>query len=90
MKDDLSRFQIIVKVPYANLGDRWIDARFNRPDGRKWYNWLSALHLVQAYGRSVRSDNDWAFTYILDSGFARFVNVNRQILPTWFIECIKW
>ena len=24
LKDDLSRFQIIVKVPYGNLGDRWI------------------------------------------------------------------
>ncbi|MGA9151824.1 MAG: helicase C-terminal domain-containing protein, partial [Candidatus Nitrosopolaris sp.] len=27
LKDDLSRFQIIVKVPYPDLGDRWIDKK---------------------------------------------------------------
>ncbi|MGB6591828.1 MAG: helicase C-terminal domain-containing protein, partial [Candidatus Nitrosopolaris sp.] len=27
LKDDLSRFQIITKVPYPDLGDRWIDAK---------------------------------------------------------------
>jgi transposase-like protein len=90
LKDSLSRFQIIVKVPYANLGDRWINARYNRPDGKKFYSWLSALHLVQAYGRSVRSETDWAITYILDSGFRRFVDMNRNILPTWFLQSIKW
>ena len=68
LKDDLSRFQILVKVPYGNLGDRWIIARYNRPGGKEWYSWISALHLVQAYGRSVRSETDWAHTYVLDSG----------------------
>lgn len=89
LKDDLSRFQVIVKVPYANLGDRWISARFNGPNGRSWYSWLSALRLVQAYGRSIRSETDWALTYILDSGFKRFVDMNRQILPSWFLEAIN-
>jgi len=35
LKDDLSRFQIIIKVPYGNLGDRWISARYNRPGGKE-------------------------------------------------------
>lgn len=90
LKDSLSRFQIIVKVPYANLGDRWINARYNRPGGKRWYSWLSALHLVQAVGRSVRSETDWAYTYVLDSGLRRFVDMNREILPNWFLETIKW
>ena len=89
LKDDLSRFAIIVKMPYANLGDRWINARYNSPNGKKWYSWLSALHLVQAYGRSVRSETDWAHTYVLDSEFRRFVNMNRIILPGWFLEGIQ-
>jgi ATP-dependent DNA helicase DinG len=91
LKDDLSRFQIVVKVPYANLGDRWINARYNGSNGKQWYAWISALHLVQAYGRSVRSETDWIYgTYIIDSGFQYFVNKNKQILPTWFTDAICW
>ena len=41
-------------------------------DGR-WYNWQTALRLVQACGRSIRSKDDWAKTYILDSAFDRFI-----------------
>lgn len=89
LKDDLSRFQIIVKTPWANLGDRWINARFNRPGGKKYYSWITTLHLVQAAGRSVRSKEDWAITYVLDSGFRRFIDMNRNILPGWFLEAIK-
>jgi Rad3-related DNA helicase len=90
LKDDLSRFQIIVKIPYANLGDRWINAKRNRPGGDRWYNWLSALHTVQACGRSIRHDTDWAYTFCLDSGFAWFIKMNHSILPGWFLESIKW
>jgi ATP-dependent DNA helicase DinG len=27
LKDDLSRFQVIAKVPYPDLGDRWINEK---------------------------------------------------------------
>jgi Rad3-related DNA helicase len=37
LKDDLSRFQIITKVPYPDLGDRWIDAK--RKINGQWYIW---------------------------------------------------
>lgn len=62
LKDDLSRFQIITKVQYPNLNDRWIYAK--RHLDRDWYNLQTALRLVQAYGRSIRSKEDWAKTYI--------------------------
>jgi ATP-dependent DNA helicase DinG len=45
--------------------------------------------LVQASGRSIRSKEDWAKTYILDSAFGYFVNKNRNILPDWFIQAVK-
>jgi ATP-dependent DNA helicase DinG len=77
LKDDLSRFQIIVKTSWANLGDRWISARQKRD--QKWYSWVSTLRLVQTCGRSVRSDTDWAITYILYSMFGSFVTRNRNI-----------
>ena len=87
LKDDLSRFQIITKVPYPNLGDRWINAKSKL--GKDWYDWQTALKLVQTYGRSVRSKEDWAKTYILDSAFTYFAKKNRNILPEWFKQAIK-
>ena len=67
LKDDISRFQIITKVPYPNKGDRWIEAK--RKIDEDWYYWQTALRLVQGSGRSIRSKEDWAKTYVLDSAF---------------------
>src|SRR5215831_1450918 len=69
--DHLSRFQVITKVPYPSLGDSWIDEKRKRSE--QWYSWQTGLRLVQAYGRSVRSKDDWAATYVLDSAFGNFV-----------------
>ena len=88
LKDDLSRFQIITKVPYPNLNDRWINAK--RDSDREWYSWQTALRLVQAYGRSIRTREDWAKTYVLDSAFNRFVNKNKSIFPDYFVQAIKF
>ena len=87
LKDDLSRFQIITKVPYPNKSDRWTNAK--REVDAEWYYWQTALRLIQAYGRSVRSKDDWAKTYILDSAFGYFVKKNKDMLPSWFIQAIK-
>jgi len=87
LKDELSRFQIITKVPYPNKSDRWTNAK--RVADEEWYYWQTALRLIQAYGRSVRSKNDWARTYVLDSAFSYFIRKNRNILPSWFIQAIK-
>ncbi len=87
LKNELSRFQIMTKVPYPNKGDRWISAKRERDE--EWYYWQTALKLIQAYGRSIRSHEDWAKTYILDSSFGYFVRKNRNILPAWFIQAIR-
>ena len=87
LKDDLSRFQIITKVPYPDLGDRWINEK--RKKNGQWYIWQTALRLVQGYGRSIRSKDDWAKTYVLDSAFGPFVRKNKNILPNWFIQAIQ-
>lgn len=87
LKDELSRFQIITKVPYPNKSDRWTNAKRNIDT--EWYYWQTALKLIQAYGRSVRSKDDWAKTYVLDSAFGYFVKRNKDILPSWFIQAIR-
>ena len=87
LKDELSRFQIITKVPYPNKSDRWTNAK--RQVDEEWYYWQTALRLIQAYGRSVRSKDDWARTYVLDSAFSYFVRKNKNSLPDWFVQAIK-
>ena len=87
LKDDLSRFQVITKVPYPSLGDRWINEKRRRNE--QWYRWQTALKLVQGYDRSVRSKEDWAATYVLDSAFSYFISRNRGILPEWFTSAIQ-
>lgn len=75
---------ILQAIPYPSKGDRWTDVKRDRDSA--WYNWQTALALVQAYGRSVRSKDDWAYTFILDSAFDGFISRNK--LPTWFTEAI--
>jgi Rad3-related DNA helicase len=87
LKNELSRFQIITKVPYPNKSDRWTNAK--REKDEEWYYWQTALKLIQAYGRSVRSIDDWAKTYILDSAFGYFVKKNMKIIPDWFRRAIR-
>ena len=41
---------------------------------------------MQSYGRSVRNDEDWAETYILDSCFDQVLN--NQI-PEYFRKALK-
>jgi ATP-dependent DNA helicase DinG len=87
LKDDLARFQVIVKVPFSDLSDRRTQVKMNRSRG--WYDWQTALRLVQTYGRSVRSETDHAVTYILDSNFSSFVKAHREMFPQYFLEALE-
>jgi Rad3-related DNA helicase len=86
LKDDLSRFQVIVKVPYPDLTDKKISAKKDRDP--EWYTWNTVLRLIQAYGRSVRSSDDHATTYILDSSASYLLKSARDLVPRWFTEAI--
>lgn len=87
LKDDSSRFQIIVKVPFPNLGDKIIKKRMELYDG--YYDMQTCLSMVQSYGRSTRTEQDWSHTFILDGQFWRIVDKNKGILPRWFLEAIQ-
>ncbi|MDQ4073454.1 MAG: DEAD/DEAH box helicase family protein [Thermoproteota archaeon] len=86
LKDDLSRFQIIVKVPYPDLTDKKISVLKQR--NPKWYEWNTVLRLIQAYGRSIRNSEDYANTYILDSSVSFLLRNGRDMIPKWFSEAI--
>ena len=87
LKGDLSRFQVICKVPYPFLGDKLVKKRMNK--WKSWYPLQTAKSVVQSVGRSVRSKDDFAVSYILDSDFDRFYNRNRSLFPEDFKKCIS-
>lgn len=88
LKDDQGRFQIICKVPYPSKGDPQIAARMELSPG--FYDWKTALKIVQSYGRIIRHKDDYGVTYILDDDFRMFYNRTKKMLPIWFTEAIKW
>jgi ATP-dependent DNA helicase DinG len=83
---ELSRWQVICKIPYPYLGDPQIAQR--RELDPAWYDWRTCLTVVQAYGRSVRSRDDFAVTYVLDADFPAFLRRQRGRLPAWFLEAV--
>lgn len=87
LRDDLSRFQIICKIPYPNFMDNK-QLKMRTELNHNYLGYLCALKIIQSYGRSIRSEDDWADTYVIDSEFDRFVQRNRAMLPKWFVEAI--
>ncbi len=83
---DDARFQVLCKVPWPYLGDAQVKARKEREP--EWYAWQAAVRLVQAYGRSVRSEDDHAVTYLLDATFPAFIKRQAHLLPVWFHEAV--
>ena len=86
LKDDISRFQIICKVPYPYLGDKLVKKRMYK--WRWWYPLQTAKSIVQSVGRSVRSAEDHAVTYILDDDWNRFFSKNSHMFPEDFKKSI--
>lgn len=87
LKSELSRFQIIIKIPYPNIKSKKIKQR--QLDNKDWYAWKTVLDLIQSYGRSIRSEDDWAETYVLDSSFSNIMQYNHKFLPKYFTDAIK-
>jgi ATP-dependent DNA helicase DinG len=87
LKDDLSRFQIICKIPYPYLGDKLVTKRMHKWNW--WYDYETAKTIIQSIGRSIRNENDHAVTYILDEDWLRFYSKNKHLLPENLVNFIK-
>ncbi|MCA9812304.1 MAG: DEAD/DEAH box helicase family protein [Nitrosarchaeum sp.] len=79
LKDDLSRFQIIAKVPYPNYKEKRIKEKMNKFP--LWYTSQTLTKLLQGFGRSIRSDSDWARTYVLDTAVNNVLFKAQRMIP---------
>jgi len=87
LEGDSSRFQVVCKVPYPFLGDKLVKKRMNK--WKWWYPFQTTKTIIQAVGRSVRSETDTAVTYILDADWERFFSRNKKLFPDSFRDCLK-
>ena len=86
LPDDLSEFQVIIKLPWANLGDVRVNIKSKLDE--YWYKQKMWLSVLQACGRSTRHETDQSVTYILDENFKFFYQEWRSELPKWFKDRI--
>lgn len=87
LDDDLCRFQIIMKIPYPSLADRYVSIK--NKYNPKWYNNITAISLLQGIGRGVRNENDWCITFILDACFNNLYLNTKTMFSDDFVDRIQ-
>jgi Rad3-related DNA helicase len=88
LNDDISRFTIIPKVLYPNLMDKVVNARMKEKPLD--YQMQTITTIIQASGRSTRSEKDYSFTYILDSNFSSLYPRVSKHIPKYFKESLNF
>lgn len=85
--DDLCRFIIVMKVPYASLADRLVKSKMAiYPD---WYANDTINKMIQGLGRGVRSKNDWCESYILDGCWNDVMTRSKHLLTEKILSRMK-
>ena len=84
LKGDLSKFQVICKVPYPYLGDKVCRKKMHK--WKWWYDTQTIRTIVQSVGRSIRNEKDEAITYILDSDWKKIKYKCRDMFPEDFFD----
>lgn len=84
LKDDLARFQIIIKAPFLPTTNKRVK-ELMKVDSI-WYTNKMLSSLIQSCGRGVRSHKDHCVTYILDGTIIDYVMRNKHKLPKYFLD----
>ncbi len=84
LKGKLSEFQILCKIPFPYLGDKVVKKKMTK--WKWWYNTQTIRTIIQSVGRSIRSKDDKAVTYILDSDWKRIKSMCRNDFPKNFFD----
>jgi len=86
LKDDLSRFQIIAKVPYPNYTEKRVRAKMTKFP--LWYTSQTLTKILQGFGRSIRSERDWARTYVLDTAVNNVFFKGQRMIPKAYYDVL--
>ena len=83
---DKSRFQIIAKTPYLNYTEKWVRRKSEAEPA--WADIHALTQVLQGIGRSVRSEEDHAITYILDSHTHSLVKKRADVVPASYHDAL--
>ena len=86
LKNERARFQVLMKVPYPSLASNRNKKRMQ--SNKDWYGWATVTNIIQAYGRAIRSVDDYANFIILDSCFNDVITYSGKFLPKWVTDAI--
>jgi Rad3-related DNA helicase len=53
-----------------------------------WYTSQTLTKLLQGFGRSIRSDDDWAQTYVLDTAVNNVFFKAQQMIPKAYYDVL--
>lgn len=92
LKGDLCRLNIIAKLQWPCLGDSWVKKRRAMQDGYMWYLAETLKVIIQAAGRSTRSETDYSRCIVLDPSFSSLISQCNKLglVPQYFLESIDW
>lgn len=92
LKGDLCRLNIIAKLQWPCLGDSWVKKRRAMQDGYMWYLAETLKVIIQAAGRSTRSETDYSRCIVLDPSFSSLISqsIKLGLVPQYFLESIDW
>jgi len=79
--------QILLKVPFPDLGDRRVKRRLEL-GYRQWYQNQAMMEVIQAYGRAVRAEDDAARFYVVDGSCVDLIKRSWGFIPDWFKDAL--
>lgn len=88
LKDDLSRFQIILKAPYPSMADKRTKVKAERDP--LWYQNKAVEKLLQGFGRSIRNENDYAETHVMDESCYALLSKMKRFVPKTYWDSLGW
>jgi len=88
LKNDLSRFQIICKAPYPSMADKRTKIKADLDP--LWYQNKTVEKLLQGFGRSIRNDEDYAITYVLDEAVIQLLHRMKRFVPKAYYDSLGW
>lgn len=88
LPDDMGRFSVLLKIPYPSLASKKVKKRMDV--NKNWYGLATVMSVIQLSGRVIRSNTDYASSYILDSCFGDLLKYNSKYFPKWFKDAIQY
>lgn len=87
LSDDSGRFQLLCKIPFPPLNDELVKKRMQKDS--QWYPYETVKTIIQSLGRSIRNEDDYAVSYILDADWEYFLKRNKTLFSLDFLSTLK-